>query len=514
MKKIIYTLFSATLVAFAACDKSAEELSLTNYAPTKLDANGGTWTLYLPDTLQIALEAPAAANSGTYRDELNELKGIISSRTTQQTERANWWNAGATYRWHQIARDLAAKYNLPPVAGPDGKYPIPDPNNPFNEPKFPFANPPYASRAFAYLAVAQYEALVMCWREKYAHNRLAPSKNDPSVITLRPVSDLPSYPSEDAVVASASFEMLKVMFPCEVEYLTRMRDEATDSRLWAGTNVKSDLIAGTTIGQRVARKVLGRYRTDGMGAANKPNVDGTVPQLIEAAKAIDPALVPWESLESPKRPPLLPAFGKVRPWNMATSDLAVVRPPLPPSVGSNMYEAELQELRDIVKKSDPEQRRIAIFWADGPGSYTPPGHWDRYAADLAFKAQMNELRFARTMALTCTAVQDAGISCWDTKYHYFTARPFQMDNEITSILGTPNFPSYTSGHSTFSSAGAETLAFLFPEEAAYLRDQAFEASESRIFGTIHFRSDCEQGIEAGKKIAGFAIMRAVNDGAQ
>jgi PAP2 superfamily len=508
------SLLLLAIFAFAGCDKNIEEASIAAYAPIQLDANGGTWKTYLPDTLTVSVPVPEAANTAPYLSEIAELKSILSTRTQEQEARANWWSTGATYRWHQITRDLAAKYNLPPVARPDGSYPVPDASKPFDEPRFPFANPPYASRAFAYLAVAQYEALVLCWEEKYKHNRKAPSKYDSSIKPLRPISDLPAYPSEDAVVAAASYELLKVMFPCEVEYLSKQQQEALDSRLWAGTNVRSDLSAGEAIGRAVAKKVLDRYKTDGMGAANQPNVDGSLQAIIDAAKALDPALQPWTSLDLPARPPLLPAFGNVKAWNLTSDDIVAVRPPLPPAIGSAEYNKDLEELRNIVKKQDREQMRIATFWGDGPGSYTPPGHWNRAAADLAYKAQFNELRFARTMALVGTSVQDAGVSCWNTKYYYYYPRPFQIDNEVTSILGTPNFPSYTSGHSTFSAAAAEMLAHLFPSEATTLRNMAHEASESRIFGTIHYRFDCEKGLESGKKIAAYAIERAKNDGAE
>lgn len=507
---LICTVIAA--VCSNGCDKTIEQDVLPGYAPAKIDSKGGQWVLYLPDTLTPSVAVPAEVSSTAYQNEITELKGILSSRTADQTDMANYWNTGAVYRWHEIARNLAAKYNLPPVARPDGTYPVPDAANPFAEPKFPFANPPYASRVFAYLGVAQYEALVKCWAVKFQHNRLAPSKNDASISSLKPVSDIPSYPSEDAVVAAASFEVLKAMFPCEVEYLTKMRGEAINSRLWAGTNVRSDLDAGDALGTAMGKKVMGRAKTDGMGGANKPNADGSLQTIIQAAQALDPTMPPWVSLDLPARPPLLPAFGKVKTWNMNATDLVTVRPAQPPAIGSEAFKTDLEELRKIAKKQDREQMRIASFWGDGPGTYTPPGHWNRSAADLAYRAQFNELRFARVMALEGTAVQDAGISCWETKYYYYYPRPFQMDNDVKSTLGTPNFPSYTSGHSTFSAAGAEILSYLFPNDAASLKSMAKEASESRIYGCIHYRFDCEQGLVAGSKVGDFAINRARNDG--
>jgi hypothetical protein len=56
------------------------------------------------------------------------------------------------------------------------------------------------------------------------------------------------------------------------------------------------------------------------------------------------------------------------------------------------------------------------------------------------------------------AIVDAGISCWDAKYYYHYPRPIQVIPGFKTILGTPNFPAYTSGHSTFSAAAAEVLS--------------------------------------------------------
>jgi hypothetical protein len=211
---------------------------------------------------------------------------------------------------------------------------------------------------------------------------------------------------------------------------------------------------------------------------------------------------------------MLPFFGNVKTWNFNDSVKVAIRPPAPPLPGTPAFEADLQEMLSLSKDRTREELRIAAFWADGPGTYTPPGHWNRKAAELIYEKQLNEIRSARAMALLCTAMQDAGVSCWDTKYYYLTQRPSEVDPAIKTCTGIPNFPGYTSGHSTFSAAAAEVLAHLFPERATELRAWAKEASESRIYGCIHFRVDCEKGLEAGQKIGGFAVERAKTDGAE
>jgi membrane-associated phospholipid phosphatase len=111
------------------------------------------------------------------------------------------------------------------------------------------------------------------------------------------------------------------------------------------------------------------------------------------------------------------------------------------------------------------------------------------------------------------AVADAGICCWDTKSYYYTARPTQIDPSIKTI-GLPNFPSYTSGHSTFSGAAATVLGYIFPADKPKFDAMAQEASMSRIYGGIHYRSDCEVGLRCGNAIGSFSVRFGQKDGAK
>src|SRR5205085_3479999 len=142
-------------------------------------------------------------------------------------------------------------------------------------------------------------------------------------------------------------------------------------------------------------------------------------------------------------------------------------------------------LLTIAKNQTREQARIANYWADGAGSYTPPGHWNRTATNAGHDAKFSEVRMARMMALLGTTMMDAGVCCWDAKYYYYYPRPQQVDSRIKATVGVPNFPSYTSGHSTFSAAAATLLTYIFPDKASTFSAQAKEASDSRVYGMIH-----------------------------
>jgi hypothetical protein len=504
-------LFLSVAILVSSCSKVVDEPSAGINEPSSLDQNAGNWKTYIigaPD--QIVVAKPTEVTSDYYKTELKKLKEIVGGVTPGQKELVNYWGAGAVFRWNEIGRELAARYNIPPASNQDGKYPVPDAANPLADPKFPFANPPYTSRALAYLSVAQYDALVVAWNYKFKYNRQAPAKVDGEIKTLLPLTDLPSYPSEDAVVAQASFEILKAMFPGEVPYLEAKLNEHKESRLWAGMNVKSDIEAGSALGKAVGEKLMARAKADGMSAANN---QAKTPEMIANAKAIG-ITEPWVSQEFPARPAMLPTYGSVQPWNFAKETVPTLRPTPPPAIGSAEFKKNMDELTAIAKKQTREQARIASFWSDGAGSYTPPGHWHRRAANLCHDNKFSEVRTARTLALLGTTLQDAGICCWDAKYYYYYPRPNQMDKKVKTSVGLPNFPSYTSGHSTFSGAAAEVLSHIFPAEKQKLEAMANEASVSRIYGLIHYRFDCEAGLSAGHKVGEFAVNRAKADGAE
>ena len=513
MKKI-YTFLTLLVIAssFTACNKDIEENN-TNYptlAPTNLDINANIWKpLIIPLASDFPLPAPEPVTSENYKNELKDLKAASSNLSGEQVAIINYWKVGSVLRWNEIMRNLVAKHNLPPYQKEDGTYPAPSAANPFAYPEFPFSNPPYAARAYAYVSAAQYDALISAWHFKGKYNRAAPYKTDASISVAIPKSELPSYPSEDAVVAGASFEMMKLLFPADIAYITQKADEEKKYRFWSGANVQSDIAAGDSLGRWVARKVIARAKTDGMGTAG--GNAALWKKLEDDCRA--KGETPWISLESPLRPPMLPAFGKVKPVLFAPEIIASLRPGPPPSFGTAKMQQELDEVLEFTKNPTKEHLQIVNFWADGAGTYTPPGHWNAIATAEFVKNQYSEVRWARNYALLNTTLMDAAIVCWDTKYFYFNARPCQLNPQIKTLTGVPNFPAYISGHSTFSGAAAEILGYLVPAKAADFKAMATEASNSRMYGGIHYRADCEQGLAAGKKVGDYAVERAKTDGA-
>lgn len=478
--------------------------------PGTSDADAGSWRMIvLTSPTQVAVPAPLSVTDPAYRAELDAIKQAQSQITDGQRQTIDYWSRGGVLRWNEILLELVAQANLPPAPIADGTYPIPDANNPFADPNFPFANPPYAARAYSYVSVAQYEALKVVWYYKYLYNRAAPSRVDSSVQSLRPGPDLPAYPSEDAVLSGVTSAMLQLLFPTAVEAITLKAAEQRQAALLSGRATASDIAAGLALGQAVANIVITRARGDGMGAA----IGNATLWRSLADQATARGETPWRSLESPPRPPMLPLFGRVTPWMMTTADIVAERPGPPPSTSSPQMAQELAEVRDTLKHLTRRQLGIAYKWADGVGTPTPPGHWNFIAAPYIADAQFSEVRAARALALLNMSMQDAAVACWDVKYAYFNPRPSQLDRSIRTAVGLPNFPAYISGHSTFSAAAAEVLSYLFPSGAASFDADKEEASISRLYAGIHYRSDLEVGKAHGKRIAGYTVQEAKKDGA-
>ena len=474
------------------------------------DAGAGNWRMVvLSGPTQIAVAAPGQVGGVDYQAELNAIKSAQSRLTTAQRKAIDYWSKGAVVRWNEILMGLVSRYNLPPAPIADDSYPVPDANNPFADPAFPFANPPYAARAYSYVSVAQYDALKAAWYYKFLYNRPSPAKVDSGVKALMPVSDLPAYPSEDAVMSGVNAELLKLLFPASVEEITLKAAEHRQAALLSGKATASDIAAGLALGQAVAAAFVARAGADGMRTA------GGSPALWQALADAAAARgeVPWKSMDNPARPPMLPAFGNVRAWMMTPEEVVAERPGPPPSTSSELMARDLAEVRRYVDGGSRAELAIANKWADGPSTPTPPGHWNFIMAPYVSKADYSEVRAARAYALLNMALHDAAVGCWNTKYFYFNPRPSHLDPELKTVIGLPNFPSYTSGHSTFSGAAAEVLSYLFPSDASYFDAQKKEASISRLYGGIHYRTDLEVGMDHGQRIAGYTVRFALTDGA-
>lgn len=432
---------------------------------TANDAGGGAkvgeWkTWVLASSAEIQPPPPPADSSDQTAAELAELRRLQSQRDSVTNTTIHYYNSvPATQRWTELTLSLVQRDKVNPVR---------------------------TARILGHVHAAISDAVVATWRAKYSFRRQAPALLARDLTPPISVSDVPSYPSEHAAIAGAAAGVLAHMFPNDAAAVTASAQEAAQSRLLAGANYRSDVEAGLSLGAAVAQKSISRAESDGASAV----WTGTVPSGAGL----------WTGAN-----PLEPHAGTWKTWIMTAG--SQLRPGPPPSFGSAQFLAELEEVQQVVAHGTPSQRAIALFWADGAGTVTPPGHWFQIATDMIARDRLSTPQAARVLGLLGPAVADAAIACWDTKYAYWCIRPNQADPTLVTLVPTPPFPAYPSGHSTFSGAASEVLAYFFPGDAARLRYLSEEAKMSRLYGGIHFRSDNEVGAQVGQRLGGLAIQR-------
>jgi membrane-associated phospholipid phosphatase len=210
----------------------------------------------------------------------------------------------------------------------------------------------------------------------------------------------------------------------------------------------------------------------------------------------------------------------------------------PPPLTSREYAAGFNEVKALGGRDSAartaDQTVIAWFWNDAEGTATPVGHWNRIAQVVARDRGLGLADNARLFALLNITLADAGILCWECKFRYSYWRPVTAIREADrdgnpatdpdptwiSLLTTPNFPSYTSGHSSFSGAAATALALFFGTDEVRFRvgsdglpgvvrgfpgfwAAAEEAGRSRIYGGIHYDFDNREGLASGNALAAY-----------
>jgi hypothetical protein len=195
---------------------------------------------------------------------------------------------------------------------------------------------------------------------------------------------------------------------------------------------------------------------------------------------------------------------------------------------SSAYYREAMEVYEVKKTITPEQRAIARFWADDAMlSVTPPGHWTSIALAIIERDQVGLEESVDVLARLGIAQADAFIGCWQAKFVYDTVRPITyirkvIDPAFETIVNTPPFPEYPSGHSTQSAAAAMVLTSAFGDDFAFddnsdeadgLKPRSFpsfsaaadEAGISRLYGGIHYRAAIDKGLEQGRCIGAYAV---------
>ncbi|NND31945.1 MAG: vanadium-dependent haloperoxidase, partial [Saprospiraceae bacterium] len=176
---------------------------------------------------------------------------------------------------------------------------------------------------------------------------------------------------------------------------------------------------------------------------------------------------------------------------------------------------------------------IAEFWSDDCPilTFSPAGRWISITNQVIAAERINMMESVATYAKVAMALADAGTKCWQEKYRYNFLRPIDYirqnmnDPHWNTVMCpdgsggfyTPNFPTYPSGHATFSAAAAVVLADLFgasyrftdrshegrsefrgtPRTFNSFHEMALENAYSRVPLGVHFISDSQAGTNLG-----------------
>jgi hypothetical protein len=356
--------------------------------------------------------------------------------------------------------------------------------------------PPIASRSLAILHLSIYDAV----------NGIARTY-EPYLVQ----GAVSGSASRQAAASAAAHEALVNLFPANASTF-----DAFHATILAGIPNGPQKTAGIVWGEFVANQILAARANDGWDASVPPP-DGSGPGVWVPTP---PAFLPYA----------LPQWGFVVPFAMSSS--SQFRPPGPPALDNQQYADDYDEVKAlgaaVGSTRTEEQSEIALFWADSAGTETPPGHWNSIAQIIAEDRGNTLEQNARLFALLNIAMADAAICAWDAKYEFHFWRPVtaiafaEPELNWMSLIVTPPFPDYVSGHSTFSAAAATVLPLFYgTEDLPFTTGSDFlpgvyrsfptpmaaadEAGDSRVYGGIHFRTASEDGLLAGISIGEWTV---------
>ena len=390
----------------------------------------------------------------------------------------------------------------------------------------PDQSPPVAARTLAYLGLGLYESVVDGMTE---HRSLAGQLNELDSLPSAQPDEVLHWPTVANATLATLSRMLLANAPADwktrIDTLERNMPLVHAEDFDPAARTQEVIIRSETYGKLLAMAIWTWARTDGGHEAGGPRrlrIDNTY--LVPSGPGA------WSPTPPKFARPLLPHWGENRPF--VPGAIESCRPPGPPhyeeAPGSQFYKEAL-EVYDVSRKATEAQRQIALYWADDPGkTSTPAGHWAFILTDL-LQGRKADLAFAaEAYAKLGLALSDAFVGTWQTKYTINLIRPVTYiqltidSNWVPTLMDTPPFPEYTSGHSVQSGAAAAVLSSLFGPSTAFVdrthndrgwgprtfksfEAAAQEAGISRMYAGIHFRSAIEHGLSQGRCIGTAAL---------
>ena len=362
--------------------------------------------------------------------------------------------------------------------------------------------------------------------------------------------------NKNKAISFAAYKTLVDLFPAR-------RADFAEQMTYLGYAVdESDTSIPATVGDAAAKAVLDYRHADGSNQLNG-YADTTGYKPVNTGDVVvdpwrwQPLRVPLEG--GPEQRATTPQWSKVKGFALKSPFQFAV--PGPDRLLNSFDPKHIDNLLALTSNLNDRQKVTAEYWADGPKSEFPPGHWALITQVLSRKRGHSLDTDAKLFFALGNALMDASIAAWAAKYRWDFVRPITgirsryKGKLVTSWLGpyngygtvagerwipyqdprvvTPPFPEYVSGHSTFSSAAAAILAkftgsdsfgasvtieagtSLFEPRTSTqvgtpatnillswptLTAAAKDAGLSRRLGGIHFQDGDEHGYNLGQRV--------------
>lgn len=389
--------------------------------------------------------------------------------------------------------------------------------------------PPQAARAFGYTGITAYEAV---YRGIPGARSLAGQLNGLSQADM-PQADALSIRYHWGLVANAAVaEMMRLMFSEKISEKNRALINEKEEGYRAQFTPQAASKAVATLSQKLGKDIalaFYEYSKDDGGHES---------YLNPFSKPYTPVTGEdkWVPTNATNLTPLSPHWKKCRP--MLASNMTYANPVSPTKFStdpqSEFYKAAMQVYTTVNRKS-PEEREIAEYWADDPfATCTPTGHTFNILTQLLEETGATLEKAAVAYGMLGVAENDAFITCWKIKYDYNLIRPVtyiqrHIDPSFKTVIGTPPFPAYTSGHATEAAVGERIFIKLFTNgDGAYpftdrsqlqhgfsvrkfnnFKQMTDECADSRLYGGIHYDFDNKLGLKMGRGM-GDNVLQAIN----
>jgi hypothetical protein len=389
---------------------------------------------------------------------------------------------------------------------------------------------PEASRIYGVSAVALYEAVVP---GALHHRSLVGQLHSLGAVPHPKEPELHHWPTVANAALAATIrglfwsltpENMKAISALEERFAAQFRAEIVEEDISSGQvrppKDSPRYKRSVTHGRAVADAILAWAATDGFSLHNNCTY---VPKPVRGA---------WEPTPPGFLEPQQPCWGNLRPMVLVSeSECAPSGHPKFSKDSRSEFYAAAFEVYQTGLALTKEQKTIAQYWADGPGTGTSSGHWIAVVGQIARNDGLSLAAAAEAYAKLGIAVTDAFITIFHAKYFYNLVRPVtyiqdNIDDTWLAYLVTPPNPSYSSGHSTQSRASAVVLTDLFGDKAftdtthtdhdlmpplkprafSSFNEAAAEAAVSRLYGGIHYAFDNNDG-----RSSGLCIGQAINN---